>query len=62
MTQKDILLMVQDEEIMGMLKEMNNMIGNLSSKTKYEKKSALKELKAMATEVQNKMIINKVFA
>lgn len=62
MTQKDILLMAQDEEIMAMLKKMNSEISNLCFKTKYEKKTVMKELRSMATEIQNMMIINKVFS
>lgn len=62
MTQKDILLMAQDEEIMAMLKKMNFEISNLCFKTKYEKKTVMKELRSMATEIQNMMIVNKVFS
>ena len=62
MTIKDVLIMAQDEEIMEMLKNIGEIYSNMAYKTKYEKKTALREARELATEIQNKMIINKVFA
>ena len=62
MTTKDVLIMAQDEEIMEMLKNIGEIYNNMDSKTKCEKKTALKEARELAAEIQNKMIINKVFA
>ena len=48
MTQKQILALAADNELMGILEHISNIQANMQFKTEYEQKSAKQEMKHFA--------------
>lgn len=53
MTQKDILTLATNPELIALLTEITEINSNMNSKTIYEQKTAAKKMKTIAKEIAN---------
>lgn len=51
MTQKDILTLATNPELIALLAEITEINSNMDSKTIYEQKTAAKKMKSLAKEI-----------